>query len=82
MDDGCRVYVCKSMFGAHQDECFKFESMMEYQKWLSENQSVVHHYSFQPVCSEKELFDRFILSWRSGKCNVTKITKSSDSRMF
>lgn len=63
--DNCRIYVCKSYFG-QKDECKRFEDMYEYKTWLMTSEHVGYT-SFQPVCNVKEIFDRLILSLRSGK---------------
>lgn len=71
LDSDCRIYVCKSTFAA-ADECIKFETFDAYKTWLTSS-SKFGMYSFQPICHTKEIFDRMILSYRSGKIKLVSI---------
>lgn len=67
----CRIYVCKSYFGSLPTDCIRFKNEQEYKNWL--NSSNTEGYTFQPVCNCKEVFDKMILMYRSGKLSDIKM---------
>lgn len=69
--DNCRIYVCKSYFGNIPSECVKFRNYHDYTIWLNNENS--ENYIFEPVCNCKEIFDKMILLYRSGKFTELKI---------
>lgn len=71
MEYECRIYVCRSNFGG-TDKCIRFKNKKEYDEWVGSTQSV-GDYSYQPVCTKHDLFDRMILTLRSGKIGITDL---------
>ena len=71
MEHDCRIYVCRFNFGG-ADKCISFKNKEEYYEWVENTQSP-EYYSYQPVCTKHEIFDRLVLSLRSGKVGIVSI---------
>jgi len=66
----CRLYVCRSYFG-NADSCKRFQTWKDYLEWLAGNDTEMT--SFQPICNKIEIFDKLVLTYRSGKVNAVEI---------
>lgn len=74
MEHECRIYVCRPNFGG-KDNCIQFKNKKEYETWLESTQTI-GDYSYQPVCTKYKVFDRMILTMRSGKLGLVSIHKA------
>lgn len=63
LDEDCRIYVCRSIFGMY-DDCLSFKNVSEYDEWLNTS-GRLQNYTFQPVCNKIAMFDRCVLMMRS-----------------